>query len=40
MKSSSEVAVNPVGADAVTAVKLAVDGIVIEAADLTYCFLR
>ena len=30
-KSSSDVAVNPVGAEAVTAVKLAVEGIVIEA---------
>ena len=34
------VAVKPVGAEAVTAVKLAVDGIDIEAAFLTNCFLK
>ena len=39
-KSFSEVADNPTGAEAVTAVKLAVDGAVIESAFLTKDFLR
>ena len=39
-KSFFDVAVKSVGADAVTAVKLAVDGAVIEAVVFTNCFLK
>ena len=39
-KSFSLVEVNPLGADAVTAEKLAVDGGVIELEIFTYCFLK
>jgi hypothetical protein len=39
-KSFSDVDVNPLGAEAVTAEKLAVDGIEIEDAVLTNCFLK